>query len=90
MACKPIVLEGITPEVLSCLKGKMEKSGLALPEGESGQIKGMGVVADYRYDESKAEMHVQVMEKPFIVSCSFIEGRIRDSVNKCMVPVEGA
>jgi len=82
MACKRVDYQGVTPTVFDCMKKKLESTGIHVPSGDSGKMSGKGVTADYSWD-GKSILAVTVTDKPFIVSCGYVTGKIHDAIQDC-------
>jgi hypothetical protein len=82
MACKPVTYHGVTPPVFNCMKKKLKAAGIKVPEGNSGTISGKGISAKFKWD-AVANLWIQVTKKPFIVSCSFVYGKVHDAIEAC-------
>ncbi|KKG15222.1 hypothetical protein EO98_15515 [Methanosarcina sp. 2.H.T.1A.6] len=82
MGCNPVTFHNVTPNVFNCMKQKLESAGLHVPSGNSGEISGSGVVADFNWDGT-ANLTITVKSKPFIVSCDTVTGKIQDFVHQC-------
>ncbi|HET6512824.1 MAG TPA: hypothetical protein VFH43_11570 [Candidatus Kapabacteria bacterium] len=80
MACEPIIVHGVTQKVMAGAQDKLRSFGMDMPTMPSGTISQMGVKASYIWDEASATLTVTVHDKPMFISCSMIEGRIRDAV----------
>lgn len=77
MACEPIILNDITPKLFDDIKGKLSSFGVNLPEGPRGSVDKMGFKANFEWEEATATLTITILDKPFYITCSMIEERIR-------------
>ena len=80
--CNPITYSNVTSEVFECLKKKFESARIHFPTGNSGDMEGSGVKVHFEWD-GKSNLTITITEKPFIVSCGFVIGKITDFVHEC-------
>jgi len=80
--CKPVTYHNITPDVFECMKKKLIDSGIHVPQGNSGDMEGSGVIAHFEWD-GKSNLIITIKKKPFITSCGFVIGKIEDFVDDC-------
>ncbi len=83
MGCSSVTYHGVTSGVFNCLKKKMEEGGIHVPPGNSGELSGHGVVADFSWNEQAATLKITVKKLPWYVSCGTATGRIHDQVKSC-------
>ena len=79
--CKPVTYH-ITPDVFECMKKKFKDAGIHVPQGNSGDMEGSGVIAHFEWD-GKSNLIITIKKKPFILSYGFVLGKIEDFVNEC-------
>ncbi len=82
MGCRPVTIKNVTPEVFNCMKKKLQGAGIHVPPGKKGELSGSGVVADYEWD-GESKLTVMIKEKPFIIGCSAVAGKIKSFVKEC-------
>ncbi|MDD4497792.1 MAG: hypothetical protein PHV51_06545 [Methanosarcinaceae archaeon] len=82
MGCKPVTFKDVTPDVFGCMKKKLQKNGINVPQGKKGGLSGRGVFADYEWD-GVSKLTVTITEKPFIISCGELERKIKGFVKQC-------
>ena len=82
MACGRVDYQGVTPTVFDCMKKKLEDAGIHVPSGDSGEMSGKGVTADYSWD-GKSVLAVTITDKPWYASCGMVTGKIHDFVQEC-------
>jgi hypothetical protein len=80
--CKPIVFHNVPPVAFSCMKKKLQSSGIHIPSGNKGELSGRGVVADFEWD-GNSTLTITIKEKPFFVSCEIAVYKIRQFVIEC-------
>jgi hypothetical protein len=81
MACPPQIFDNVSPEAWSCLQRAVgEKLSMAV-SGDTGQAGKMGVTIGWSYDAAAGRLTLTCLEKPFIVSCDYVNGQIADAVN---------
>lgn len=82
MGCNPVTLQNVTPNVFNCMKQKLEAAGLKVPYGNSGELSGHGVVADFSWD-GESNLTITVKDKPFFITCGAAAEKIQDFVRQC-------
>ncbi len=82
MGCRPVIIKNVTPDVFKCMKKKLQEAGINVPPGKKGELSGSGVVADYDWD-GESKLIVTITDKPFIVGCSAVAGKIKGFVKEC-------
>lgn len=80
--CQPINYNNVTPDVFTCMKKKLEATGIHVPAGNSGEMEGSGVKAHFEWD-GRSNIKITITDKPFIVSCGYVIGKITDFVHEC-------
>lgn len=80
--CQPITFNNVTADVFICMKKKLEATGIHVPSGNSGDMEGSGVKAHFEWD-GKSNLKITITDKPFIVSCGYVVGKITDFVHEC-------
>lgn len=81
MACPPQIFENVAPAAWSCLQNAVaEKLGIAV-SGDSGQASKLGVTIGWSYDRVAQRLSLTCLDKPFIVSCDYVNGQIGEAVN---------
>ncbi len=83
MGCSTVTYHGVTSGVFECLKKELEDAGYKVPPGNSGEMSGGGITADFNWNEGAADLAITIKKKPFIVSCGYVSGKIHDYVKKC-------
>ncbi len=78
--CDPITYHGVTQDVFNSLKKKLENSGVKVPVGNEGDIEGYGVKGHFKWD-GMANLTVTVTDKPLILPCGMITGKLNDAVH---------
>lgn len=81
MACKPVTYQNITPEMLEALRGKMNQYGFQLNDMK-GNFKGMGAEVNYEYNEESKTFYLEILKKPFFVSCAKIHSVIENAISE--------
>ncbi|AKB23497.1 hypothetical protein MSMTP_0028 [Methanosarcina sp. MTP4] len=82
MGCRPVTIKDVTPEVFNCMKKKLQGAGIHVPPGRKGELSGRGIVADYDWD-GDSKLTVTITEKPFIIGCNAVAGKIKNFVKEC-------
>lgn len=82
MGCRPVTIKNVTPDVFNCMKRKLQGAGIHVPPGKKGELSGSGVVADYDWD-GESKLTVTIKEKPFIIGCNAVAGKIKSFVKEC-------
>jgi hypothetical protein len=81
MACPPQIFADVSASAWSCLQNAVaEKLGIAV-SGDSGQASKMGVTIGWDYDRAAQRLSLICLERPFIVSCDYVNGQIAEAVN---------
>ncbi len=81
MACPPQIFDAVSPSAWSCLQSAVaEKLGIAV-SGDSGQAGKMGVTIGWSYDPAAQRLTLTCLNKPFIVSCDYVNDQIAQAVN---------
>ncbi|WP_456475321.1 hypothetical protein [Candidatus Pyrohabitans sp.] len=83
MGCKTVTYHGVTSSVFECLKEKLEKAGIHVPPGDSGEISGHGITADFSWNEGAATLSITIKKLPWYVSCGVATGKIHDEIHAC-------
>jgi hypothetical protein len=79
--CDPVTFHNVNQSAFDCMKKKLSDAGIAVPPGSSGRMSGQGVTADFSWDGSNLMIHI--VDKPWIVSCGTVIGKINDFVRSC-------
>ena len=82
-ACPTATFTGVSAQVIDCLRGRLEEQGLKVPPGNSGTISGRIATLEFELDEESATLTVTVTDKPWILPCEAIMGRMRVAVAAC-------
>ena len=80
--CDSITYKGVTQDVFNCLKKKLEKAGVKIPAGNEGELEGYGVKGHFKWD-GKTTLTVTVTDKPLILPCGMITGKLNETVQAC-------
>lgn len=81
MACPPQIFDDVSASAWSCLQTAVaEKLGIAV-SGDTGQAGKMGVTIGWNYDPAARRLVLTCLNKPFIVSCDYVNGQIAQAVN---------
>ena|ERR1700720_4748887 len=85
MGCDPVTFGStvvpITRADLACLKDALVKSGVSVPDGDSGEISGHGITAQVEYVEPM--LTVTITNKHWYQPCSAIISAILDHIKTC-------
>ena len=82
-ACPTATFTDVSAQVIDCLRGRLEGQGLKVPPGNSGTITGRVATLEVEWNEESATLTVEVTDKPWILSCEAIMGRMRVAVAAC-------
>ena len=82
-ACPTATFTEISREVIECLRRKLEEQGLEVPPGNAGTIKGRVATLEVEWTEETASLTVTVTDKPWLLPCEAIMGRMRVAVAGC-------
>lgn len=82
-ACPTVTFTDISANVIESLRGRLEDEGLKVPPGNSGTIKGRVATLEFEWKEESATLTVTVTDKPWILPCEAIMGRLRVAVAAC-------
>jgi hypothetical protein len=82
MACDVEVFPGITQAVFDCMQTNLKAEGVSM-SGNSGELDGHGIVADYVFDPVAQTLTVTVQHKPWYVGCEDIAGAVRKALTAC-------
>ena len=77
-----VTYSGVTPDLFDCMKQELRANGIYIPPGESGELSGNGITADFKWD-GESILTIRVKEKPFFVSCRTIANEIRQFAQGC-------
>jgi hypothetical protein len=66
-----------------CLKQKALSIGITI-DSNHGQDSKNGITMSWTFDPAAQTLELQCLDKPFIVPCGTINGRIHDVVDSCM------
>ncbi len=80
--CEPITFSNVPPSTFECMKTKLQDYGIYVPPGDSGELSGKGIVANFEWD-GKSALTIQVTRKPSFVSCSTADNEIGKFVDQC-------
>ncbi len=81
MACPPQIFDNVSAQAWDCLQRAVaDKLGVAV-SGDGGQASKMGVTIGWNYDAANQRLTLTCLNKPFIVSCDYVNGQIADAVN---------
>jgi hypothetical protein len=80
--CQGVSFKIVTPEVFSCLKKKLQNYGIEVSPGNSGVLKGNGIVAQFNWD-GEASLVIEIQERPQDTYCGQVSGRLRSFVREC-------
>ena len=80
--CEPITYKGITPTVFNNLKAMLGKVGINVPSGNEGEIEGYGVKGHFLWDGTTT-LTLAVTDKPFVLPCAIIVGKLNDAIRDC-------
>jgi hypothetical protein len=83
MSCPSITFNGVSQEVIDCLKAKLTLQGITGLQNNSGTLSGHGVTVDYLFDSVKETLTIVVQKKPWIISCGHVTGAIHDALVTC-------
>jgi hypothetical protein len=64
------------------MKQKISVSGYCVPDGNSGQISGSDVTADFSWD-GVSSLTVTIIGMPFFISCEMVSESLLDFVSSC-------
>jgi hypothetical protein len=81
-SCRTVRYSGVTPDIFKCMKQDLLDYGINVPPGNSGELSGNGIRADFKWD-GKSILTIKVKEKPFFVSCRTITDEIRQFAQDC-------
>jgi hypothetical protein len=68
-----------TPAQVEHLRAELGTNGVTVPAGNSGEITGRGIVADFTYD-GEASLSITVKSKPFWMPASAIFANIQSAL----------
>jgi len=80
--CNPVTYHNVKPDVFECMKKQLENAGIHVPPGNSCDMEGSGVKAHFEWD-GISNLTITIKDKPFIVSCGYVVGKISDFVHVC-------
>ena len=80
--CDPLIFRNVNQSVFDCIKKKLLDAGAPVPPGNCGQMKGLGVTADYSW-HGASNLTINVIEKPWIISSETVIEKISDFVRSC-------
>ena len=76
MVCKSLMFVKVTQGVLDNLKESLRQSGIEVPGGHMGLIKGKGITAEVYYWPQSEALRVTVLKKPWYASCGKVASKI--------------
>jgi hypothetical protein len=80
--CQGINLKNVTPDVFSCMKKKLQSSGIEISPGHSGVLEGNGIVAYFSWD-GEANLLIEIKERSLDTYCGQVSGKLRSFVREC-------
>lgn len=82
-ACPTATFTEVSVQVIDKLRSRLEDEGLKVPPGNSGTITGRVATLEFEWNEESATLTVTVTDKPWILPCEAIMGRMRVAVAAC-------
>jgi hypothetical protein len=83
-ACKPATFNNISQAVRNCFEENGRRQGVDWQgDNTSGKFSKSGVVTEYKYDPQAQKLTLRVIEKPWIVSCDFLYGKMHEGLQNC-------
>jgi len=83
--CGPVAYSGVTPDIFECMKQDLLDYGIYVPPGQSGELSGNGITANFQWD-GESRLTITVTDKPFFVSCGTVTDEIRQFAQNCQGP----
>jgi len=83
MSCAAQSFNNVNQNVWNCLIQKASEYGVTI-SGNSGTANSHGVTIKWNYDPGAASLVLQVLDKPFFITCSVANGKIHEVVEDCM------
>jgi hypothetical protein len=83
MACDPLTYTSISQKIFDCFKQNAINQGVTWEGNNTGNFSKMGVKTDYWFDPNQQTFKLQVVEKPWIVSCDFLYGKFHEGLQNC-------
>ena len=80
--CPEIRIEGVTPEVWSCLWRRAREIGLPAQQTPSGRLDHPDGAADWRWDEGAGVLSITVT-RTRRMDCAWLEQRLRETARAC-------
>ena len=80
--CQGIKFKNVTPDVLSCMKKKLQIYGIEVSSGNSGYFEGKGIVAHFNWD-GEANLIIEIKERPLDTYCGQVSGKLRAFWREC-------
>lgn len=81
--CPTIVLEGVTREVMECMRRMARSQGLPAPEGPGGTESAHGATVDWEWEEGTGILTLTITQIPGWIDCATAESRIRQVARSC-------
>jgi hypothetical protein len=81
-SCDMTTFSNVPPSTFECMKTKLQGYGISVPQGNSGELSGHGIVGNFAWD-GESKLTLQITKKPFFVSCQTADSEIGKFVKEC-------
>jgi hypothetical protein len=88
MPCAAQVFSPVTAANFNCIVAKAAAAGIKI-SGNAGEMSESGFTVQWQFDPVANTLSIQCTDKPFIVSCGTVNGRIHDIVDGCQEAASG-
>lgn len=88
MTCPAQVFRSVTRDQFARIVLKAAAAGISL-EGQAGEVTHSAFVLKWRFEPAAGVFIVQCTQRPFIVSCATINGRINELMDLCRLGSPG-
>lgn len=86
MSCDKQTFFQFSLSAFDCLKQKALAIGVTI-DSDQGQSSKDGVTIAWNFNAETQTLELQCTEKPFIIPCGTVNGRIRKVVDECLQPI---
>lgn len=83
VACDPLTYSGVDESKWGCAKDSVRRQyGISI-DAASGEMSQKGFTLKWGYDADRQTLRIQCTEKPFLVPCGLVNGRIDGIAKEC-------
>jgi hypothetical protein len=83
-SCTARNFDGVTPAIFDCLVAKAADQGINI-SADSGNARKSGFEFAWNYNRTQQTLMIKCTDRPIIIGCGTINGKIDEVVNGCRV-----